>query len=358
MYDRGDGTPRESTSRLGSGSNGTQRTSSGDTPSTDTSTPDIPESSPRHRLELRLLHHWVTKTALSLSTEGALGRTVSDEEVKNWTEHFVNLAFNNDAALYALYYISALHLAKSEPDNREIMEVYHTYLDITLRKHYKDISEFSKDNADAICMTSTVLRIAAFALLQERSVEPYEPPMQWLQLTHSAGHTMEAAVQYLSDNDTLLSVRFYRRVQGSSDWGTLFEEKNRQGLLHLLRPSVTPNELWDAEIQEAYAETLSLLGSVQLAMASLETPGDVFRLLLVLPALFSKRFVELVNTQQPRALVILAHYFALLTKFYGVWWIGNTGRREIRGIHSILPHEWNDLMSWPLMVVYEDHGQR
>ena len=146
----------------------------------------------------------------------------------------------------------------------------------------------------------------------------------------------------------------YKRAQGSSDWGSLFVESNRQRLLHLLRPARNPTtEPWDSTIEQAYNSTLSLIGSVQLAIEQSERQIDILRRLLVFPVLLEKPFIDLVEEGRPRALVLMAHYFALLTSFSHIWWIGDTGKREIVGIQSFLLAEWSDLMRWPLSMAQE-----
>ena len=159
-----------------------------------------------------------------------------------------------------------------------------------------------------------------------------------MKLTRGAGRSYKVAVELSGDDEGSLPLpaRMYKRVQGSSDWGSLFVESNRQGLLHLLRPARHPAaELWDSHIEQAYKSTLSLIGSVQLAIARSERQVDILRRLLVFPMLLEKPFIDLVGEAQPRALVLIAYYFALLTSFNHVWWIGDTGKRDIIGIPVI-----------------------
>ncbi|KAN0102615.1 hypothetical protein V8E51_010928 [Hyaloscypha variabilis] len=301
IYDRGDATPTELTESPGTAMTGPSSASVLAPTSLSTSLPisDLPETRHRRLLELRLLHQWVTKTALSLSTDAALGKPI--------------IVFGNDSTLYMLYSVSALNLARYEPDNFELKEAYRQYFDVGLRKHSVEVNDLSKANVDVICMTSSLIRVSPFASLQERNLEPYTPPIQWIQVAYpGAGRSFKAAVELSGDSEGSLSLhaRMYKRVQGSSDWGSLFAESNCQGLIHLLRPARHPAaEPWDAKIEQASKSTLGLICS-----------------------------------GQPRALVLIAYYFALLTSFNHVWWIGDTGKREIIGIRSFLSTEKSYLM--------------
>ena len=66
-------------------------------------------------------------------------------------------------------------------------------------------------------------------------------------------------------------------------------------------------------------------------------------------------FSEFLFQNRPRALVTLAHFFAVVSQVHGVWWLGRRGmslettaRREIRAINEALPREWRLQMEWPM----------
>lgn len=309
---------------------------------------DFSESRERRLRELKLLQHYSTKTSKSL-----LGGTSTATE--NWSIYLPNLAFKSDALLNSLLSLSALHLAKTEPNEAESEEAYRNYLDLAVRGHSQDIAHACKENADVLCLTSGLLRVCAFAALQERSLSPYAPPMQWLQMTHGTGRVFHAVWQWISDDETSIAMRMLNRSPKLTPFNEeLWAEDNRQGFQYLLHRSQadTANEPWSSSVQEAYNTTLSYIGSVQIAITAGEAPEDICRRLIVFPLLISKEFINLVEEQQPRALVVLAHYFALLAKFKDdIWYIGDAGQREVRGIHTILPVEWQDRMSKPLQIM-------
>ncbi|KAI9774139.1 MAG: hypothetical protein M1840_005232 [Geoglossum simile] len=269
-----------------------------------------------------------------------------------------SLAFEHDTLLYSIYAVSALHLAKDEPRNLEALDAYQKYLGLTLREHRSEVARLSKANADAACLTSTFLRICAFAMLQERPLSPYTPPSQWLQMTSGSVNVFRESWAWIVDDEASVARRLImKRTPMLVPFNeTLFQESNRQGLLHLLRRGGRANdtsEPWDTDIEEAYKSTLSYLGGIQIAIAAHEAPTDIGRRIIIFPMMVKKRFIQLIEERQPRALVVLAHFFALLARFSDFWWLGDTGKREIRGIQTVLPGEWQDLMSWPLAAMEE-----
>lgn len=313
---------------------------------------DFSESRVRRLRELRLLHHYSTKAIHNFSSSAV--STVSSEI---WTILLPELAFKNDALLNSLLCLSALHLAKTGPNEAEAKEIHQNYLDLAVRGHSNDVAHASKENADILCLTSSLLRACAFSALEERSLDPYVLPMSWLQMTHGTGRVFHAVWDWVSDNEESMVMRILNRPPILTPFNEeLWAESNRQGFQHLLdrSPADVANEPWDSSIQEAYSSTLSYIGSIQIAITAKEEPENTGRRILAFPCLISREYVDLVEEKRPRALTVLAYYFALLARFRkSLWWAGDSGRREVRGIQTMLPAEWQEQMSWPLRTMEE-----
>jgi hypothetical protein len=104
------------------------------------------------------------------------------------------------------------------------------------------------------------------------------------------------------------------------------------------------------ETQDAYEKALRYLGSMHLAVATNEPVFSLVRRFMGFPIFVPALFIDLVAEHQPRALVILAMVFALMTRAHEVWWIGEIPQREILAIQKFLPQEWQGAMEWPLVV--------
>lgn len=311
---------------------------------------EIPESRERRLFELKLFFQYTSRTCLTFpgSTE--------PRATKVWAKVIPFMALENDALLYAMYALSALHLTKTEPHDPEPIQAHRRYLHLALRKHSEDITKVSKLNADVVCITSSLLRIGSCATLQERSLVPYRPPLQWLQMTKEASNVFRVVWDWIGEDKDSVARRIVDNVPAFKEPEMLYLESYRRGLLHLLRrrPVEEQTEVWDTDIEEAYACTVSYIGSIQNDIAINKAPEDVCRMLLAFPFMVPKRFINLIEEQKPRALVVLAYFFALLARFRDSWWIGDAGPREIRAIQKILPVLWQDLMSWPLQAMEEE----
>jgi hypothetical protein len=174
--------------------------------------------------------------------------------------------------------------------------------------------------------------------------------MQWLHMTSHALTVFKEAWKLVGDDKTSLASQLLKKMPILLDDEEKFGEHKRKDLLHLLRPSQSL-ENWDAGTQDAYESTISYVGGIMIAVAAQEARAEIFRRIIGFPMLIKRGFIDLVELQQPRALIVLAHYFALCTMFKTVWWIGDLGPREVLAIQMVLPDEWQDLMCWPLQTV-------
>lgn len=300
------------------------------------------------------MHQYTTATSLTLNLH-APGSTEANS-TEPWHSDIQKIAFDNDALLNSILAIAALHTAKCNPQDSEAIHVYRKYLDLAVREHSNDVARLNELNADATCLTSSLIRLAAFAVLQERPLVPYSPPIQWLETTRGAGNVFREAWKFIEDDDSSIAQMAVNRTPLLKDPEALFQESSRQDLLHLLQGTRIERMLegWSEEIEEAYSSTISYIGSVQSMIEGGEDPPTVCRILLLFPYLVKRGFIDLVKEQRPRALVILAHYFGLLTRFKFIWFISDTGSREVHAILAFLPDEWHGLMAWPLQMLAKE----
>ncbi|KAF4984090.1 hypothetical protein FZEAL_629 [Fusarium zealandicum] len=314
-----------------------------------------PESEARRKCELKLLYHYVHETGPSIAV---------DDFSYNFAINVIcQKAFESDALLYCLYMLSALHIDhRSKFTDREAADNCRTYLNMAIREHHKEIAHLNKDNVDFVCLTSSLLRVYSFIKLQERILRPYNPPVDWLRMTGSSAAVFRRAWDLVKLNPQSVAVTMISKV---ADYLDDNENKElRQDLIHLMRRE-EPHELeesWDPEIEAAYGGALSFIGGTWKSMRKRHAPSSIGRRLVVFPMLVHKRFVDLVEEQRPRALVILAHYFALLSMLRGFWWIGDSGSREFHAIADAVPAEWQSNLSWPRQIledqiVFTDHNK-
>lgn len=318
-------------------------------------TPEEPESADsrqRRLLELRLMHQWATKTAMTFPA------TVDQDYKNKMTISMADLAFEHDAFLYSLCSFSALHIAKTATEivqRENAMDAYSKYLDMALREHQIDIANLSKANADAVCVASSLIRNGTMATLADRPLDPYVPPTDWFHMMLGSREVFVAAWAWIGDDESSIARVITQRKPDMSDADSLFQESNGESFIHLLQrsPEDEATEPWNDEIQKTYRMVICYIGGIQIAMNANETVDELTRRAVGFPMTIPKEFIGLLENPQPRALVILAHYFALLSKLRKIWWIGDTGRREVKAIYAILSIEWQRMMAGPLLAIEE-----
>ena len=318
---------------------------------------ELPESTVRRHLELRLLHHYLVNTSATFSA-------FHNPKVRvAWTVDVPQLANSYPSLLYALLSVSALHLSKAKPQDLDMKAAHRRYLDLALRSHRKAIDRFDADSVDAVCFTSVLIVLDAFAALQDRAQgQSYEPPMQWLRMSNGAWNVFHLAWQWIRDGSPAAVTALVRSTPILSDYESLFSERNREEFADLLLPvrgeslnhDQRGGDLDDRETRDAYERTLSYIGSIRKAIRAGEHSLGICRWLLAFAVVLPGKMIELLEEKKPRALVVLAHYFALAGPVAGdleaVWWIGAIARREVEGIQGCLPDEWHHLRTWPLAV--------
>lgn len=316
-------------------------------------------------LELKLLYLYMTNTGWTVSIPSSGPTSERSREI--WVSEMPGLALKHDSLLYAIYCITAMHLSKMEPLNVEALEACNTYFCLAIRTHRQEVNRLHKDNADAALLTASVIRLCALVIMQDRELTQYTPPTEWLLITKEAGFVFVESYPFVRDDPSSLSREILENNQeltangavftGKKPWDLeiAFSVKDPECLAHLLERNQDheQDEPWNADIEEVYRKVISFIGTTMSAVESEKNSGDVLRLLVLFPILTQKLFIDLVSERRPRALVLLAHYFALLVPFREIWWVGDIGRREIKGIESALPVGWHRHMDWPLEIVRE-----
>lgn len=316
---------------------------------------DIPESRERRLLEHRLMQNYLQNVTQPFSAGGN----------KEWQDLFsrviANLAMKHDNLLYALLTVSASHLLLTEPNDMKLLSARQNYLVLAMREQRKMIERLSAETADAVCFASLLLLINSFGMLRERPIEPYLPPLEYLHIGRGAGtviwmsvHEASKAVDFEKSSLYVIAKSYPKFGEDQSYFSPLMR-KDFDGVLTQALPS---REVWDDVTREAYEKTLSYVGSIQNAIRVGEPMYAVCRRIQAFPLLMPSKFIAFLEEQRPRALIVLAHFFAVVAQVHGVWWLRedergleSTAKREIRAISKVLPPEWRPFLVWPLDTV-------
>lgn len=295
-------------------------------------------------LELRLLHNYTavtSKTLMSVNSHAA-------EET--WAVHVPTMAFEFPCLMDMILAVSALHLRALHPDDQSLVRASHGYMATAISQYSSTlISGVDASNAEALFTTSALIAFQASACrrFQDDALEQgtgqriYQLPLQWFHAFQGVKAVVIASWKWLRHSERVRPIivgqsalQLDLNTAKTAFFGSLLEGMEEQ-LAEL-------DESRQAETRQAYEHSVAYLNW------SHQKPER--STILGFPATVSKRFVELIDQEEPRALVIIASFFAMIKAVDDVWWLQGVAKQEVSGIMSLLPEKWWPKMDWAMNV--------
>lgn len=304
------------------------------------------EGQEQRLMELRLLHNWMSRQTESF------GLSPASTWRNIWRVKVPRMALGKEHVLYALMAFSASQLLGSNPDDMELSLARHTYWSMALAKQSEVVSHASPADTESLTLAAMLISMNAFAVLRDRNITPYSPPTQWLEVAKGVRNIFPPP-ESLEPDSTL------RQIQDitANIWKDAFcastpIDREYERILRT-HPSAA-----DSEDMETYEKTLAYLCSFRKAIIEGEPMYQHVRRICIFPQRVSRRFIELLYERRPRALVILACYFALASHSGALHLFGDFDRsipkREVYAISQTVPAGWRGLMIWPLDETFGD----
>ncbi len=328
---------------------------------------DLPETRERRMTELRLLHNyilWQTSTLDRTLEEPLYPNEARDRNTEfHWGIEMVEVAFEDEAVLHAVLAQSALckwTRAGSDDERASWRRLQQRYLALSLRAQRRSVDVLGTANADAVAMASLMILNHSFALVQTVPTTPvWQPPAEW-RMGRGTGQVIAVARGRLSLSGTDRMTRFLNSPP-HFDVDDMFAAENREHLMWLLEApaaaaaSDSP-EMRDPITRVYYNRILSYIGWVERAERAVphESTVLIMRRLAAFAAWVPDVLADFLEQRRPRAMVVIAYFFALWVPYEHVWMVGRTGRNQLRAIYAEIPPEWREKLD-PLM---DQHGLR
>lgn len=232
-------------------------------------------------------------------------------EVTAWSGEVPSLALKHDnVIIFGMFAFSASHLMRRQVGNSDLMITRQIYLALALREQQKAVVGLNISDTDSVCFTSLLLLIDSVAALSERNLQPYSPPMKWLRMGNGTGTVLVMAVESFR-HERPLKMMLFINAPPVFDRKALFSDENMQPFSRLLNYQ---GPIEDLKARDAYDKTVRYIGCLLRSIED-DEPIHVFgRKIISFSIFIPKKFMDLVEQRQPRALVVLAHFFALMTK--------------------------------------------
>jgi hypothetical protein len=282
------------------------------------------------------MHHFTALTS----------QTLSDIEAQKfaWQVEIPSIAYDSQHVMDAILAVSALHLRSLNPDDAIVLRASHSYMASSIRQYSAMLnSGVSALNAEALFATAALIAFQASASRYFENKEgPYQLPLAWFHAFQGVKAVVMASWQWIRTSEKIFPI-----INGQPALA-LDPDPERRLFFSVLLSGLDdelesmPDMLRPAT-KQAYEHAISFLNWAHFR--------PVRARILGFAAAVSRRFVELLNQHTPRALVIVACFFALTKKVENVWWLQGVAAREVNGIFSLLPPEWWDKMEWAMMIV-------
>lgn len=293
-------------------------------------------------MELRLFHHYSTVTCHDMPLcEEEAGRTM-------WAITVPAIAFDSPFVYSAVLAISALHLLTFNPDEHSLRTTSFQYMDETLCRHQKEMTNINSDNGLALFTSGVLLTMHAKLRLRYMgsSSAIYTLPLNYLHLQMGARKLYHETRKYVQDTNV-------------DEWIAL-RPSNRASFQSSLPIELPPDRLlseWSSdptislERRKIYAYVFDLLGLIRGQFDQGEDLHWIRHQLGKWPSRLPKEFIGYIEEYDPLAMVILARMYALTKLVDEPWWVRGTAEYEVRGLTRFVPAEWAWAMDWPLKVL-------
>ncbi|KAF2103174.1 hypothetical protein NA57DRAFT_52704 [Rhizodiscina lignyota] len=339
----------------------------------------ISNADDRRMLELRLLHHFTSVVSYSFPSS-----LISEM----WRVDAVRLGFEHEFLMNTIFAMSALHLARDIP----LSPRYHTkdeislalahilnlpktslgridpvmahqfYLNLAVSQQRNALTNICAENSDALFLSSVLLSYQGLKMLPDghNPTIEYTPPTAWLRMANAIRHVSDATIPFLESryesDDYQCPGVFLASVSEPNfrDRAAIFNPEHSKPFASLLDWEQFPEPDLDEQSKSAYEQALYYIAGVYHALLDREDPGLIFRRLISLAPLVPTHFIALVEQGRPRALAILSLHCAMAKVVDDHWIFHGFAEREVYGIQSMLPQEWQWAMEWPLALLQQN----
>ncbi|KAL9111911.1 MAG: hypothetical protein Q9227_003761 [Pyrenula ochraceoflavens] len=326
----------------------------------------LSETRERRLLETKLLHHFVTEVIYTFPA-------VEEPKVKHtWMVDVFELGLRFDFLHNTILAISALHLAAmtdsgdtdvrfrdsyQQPDTsfrtsgvpvNTLCKAHRVYLNLAIRQQRAALANINPDNACAICFCGSLIAMQSFRLLPDstQQLDDYH----WIRLLHSLSGIINLARPMLADDAPYNNI-IHSKPDFSRAFTHIFHEKNAGPFHPILDfPGHPEDPDQDDESIRSYNAVVGAIGYIYERILEQEPDSWNGRRLVSFGMMSPSRFVQNVAESRPRALVIIAHFFAMNTMIKHFWCSHESAVREIKRLAMLVPREWQWAMVWPLKM--------
>ncbi|KAF1814985.1 hypothetical protein P152DRAFT_456024 [Eremomyces bilateralis CBS 781.70] len=245
---------------------------------------------------------------------------------------------------------AAFHTHIHNPGNIRMKLAAHNYFGDAVRKLSKELANITEKNAGLVFAASTIIAFHSSILWLDPCTRNdrsgYELPLQWFQTGQGVGAVVRSAGKYIAGTPIGLLVEGLPHKQPECEPVEMLAP-----LKAVFFPETTPKSPAEVNPDDMCLNMVfRYIESMYRGLLKGEAIRITRRRILVFPTILSRRYIDLLRAHDPRALTLLAYYFAGMKVVEQHWWIKGRADHEILGIIDLLPQEWRMQCVWPCIV--------
>lgn len=265
------------------------------------------------------------------------------------------MALLNDGLLYSMHALSGTLLLMINGLDQNLIEQRNQYFTLACSELQSKITQLSTGNASTMAMSSHFINLNATIMIQERTLENYKPPLDWLHVSRVAGGVFRQAAMLRASivpPEDKLDMIMDAESPGL-DYNHNLKDEFESILSHI---SSTDNR-WDEDTRESYRIVVKYIASLR---QGVEDDAPIYaqsRAILLFAMMLPAAFVRSIEEERPEALVTLSYFFAVVSRSPCLDCLDKTRslkiamEREVHAVSRVLPEELRVLMTWPLRQI-------
>lgn len=293
--------------------------------------------------DLELLHHYTTVTYKTLPSGAAA------EQHELWQIQVVQLGFQHEFLIRGILAVSALHLIHLQPTRRDVLSIRASnHQSIALQAFQDSLNRVDPSNCVAIFAFSCVIVALAFAAPKTGDSGRFQKEVfDWFHMIRGCNSVLQTQWETVSKSflAPLLKKGMLHETAAAHD------VRDADRVTDLLRICSSENLAHDREAANAYALAIhELLNTYTQVSILMERNEDFVPVIFVWPIAIPQNYLPLLRDQKPEAMVILAHYSALLQRVDDQWYMTGWARNIVQQVEAALGEQWQGWLSWPKEV--------
>ena len=293
--------------------------------------------------ELELLHHFTTETCLTLSDR--------EESHYLWRVVVPQIAFQHEFLMRGILAIAALHLSSLRP----FMQDSYTHIavqqqDAALRQFREVMVNPDESNCDAFFAMSSLIVVYGFESPKaSNSLGMFnykgEHSDEWLPLIRGVNSIIQSVWECVSKGRLSRLLHNHKHSVLGTDLPAALTER-----LELLEDFCDKMNGEQDDIVACKVAVAHLRWCFERIINKAPYECEV-SLAFLWPVLIPPRFLTILNSMKPEALIILAHYCIILHHLDGYWWMKGWANHLINYIQHELPGGLQTWVLWPRDVI-------